>query len=54
MFIAIYFIIGIGYCIVNNVVRKLDTDEDYLLNMAWIFLWPIFILALLIDKTRNL
>lgn len=52
--IAFYFFIGIIYCIVNGGIRKLDTEGDFLLPMGWIGLWPLFIMALIIDKTIKL
>jgi hypothetical protein len=52
--ILIYFIIGITYTIINGAFRKLDTDGDYLLPLSWILIWPLFILALIIDRTIKL
>lgn len=47
--IGIYFLIGLVYCLVNLLVRKLDTDEDYMLvAFFWFLLWPIAALAWLI------
>jgi hypothetical protein len=40
---AIWFIVGIGYAFVNGYIRKLDTDGDWLLALAWITLWPMLI-----------
>lgn len=46
--IAFYFFIGIIYCIVNGGIRKLDTEGDFLLPLAWILCWPPFVLTLVI------
>lgn len=50
---GIYMLIGIVYCFVNGAIRKLDTEHDYLLPFAWILLWPLCIIALIIDKIIN-
>lgn len=44
-----YFIIGIIYAVINGAIRKIDTDGDWLLPLAWIIVWPISIASLLVD-----
>jgi hypothetical protein len=39
----IWFIVGILYAFVNGAIRKIDTDGDWLLPIAWITLWPMMI-----------
>lgn len=51
--LLIYFLIGLAYVIVNVVVRKLDTEGDPMLPLAWWFLWIIFLPLLLIEKSCN-
>lgn len=43
-----YFIIGIIYAVINGTIRKIDTDGDWLLPLAWIIVWPIGIASLLV------
>jgi formate hydrogenlyase subunit 3/multisubunit Na+/H+ antiporter MnhD subunit len=43
-----YFIIGLVYCLINGLVRKVDTDGDWLLPIVWLTLWPLGILSLLV------
>jgi hypothetical protein len=31
------------YAFVNGAIRKIDTDGDWLLPIAWITLWPMMI-----------
>lgn len=53
--IPIYILIGIVYLLINVLIRKLDTEGDYLLPNVWMFFWPLCLLALLIrrlDKTN--
>lgn len=50
---GIYMLVGIFYCLVNGAVRKLDND-DYLLSFIWITLWPLCIIALIIDNISKL
>jgi hypothetical protein len=47
---AIWLITGIIYALVNGFVRKLDTDGDWLLPLAWITLWPMLIPTLIVSK----
>ncbi len=44
-----YFIIGIIYAIINGAIRKIDTDGDWLLPLAWIIVWPIGLTSLLVS-----
>ncbi len=56
LFMELYMLVGIGYLLVNVLVRKLDTGDDYLLPLVWMFLWWlcfIGIIAIYIDKKRN-
>lgn len=46
---AIYIMIGIAYCVINGGIRKLDND-DWTLAFVWLFLWPLCLIALIIDK----
>ena len=43
-----YFIIGIIYAVINGAIRKVDTDGDWFLPLAWIIVWPIGIASLLV------
>lgn len=47
---AIWLIVGIIYTLINGFVRKLDTGGDWLLPLAWITMWPIFIPVLIFSK----
>lgn len=49
-----YFIIGIIYAIINGAIRKIDTDGDWLLSLAWIIAWPIGIASLLTEQIIKL
>lgn len=49
-----YFIIGIIYAIINGAIRKIDTDGDWLLPLAWIIAWPIGIASLLTEQIIKL
>lgn len=53
MIALIYILIGLTYTLINGLVRKLDTDGDYLLPMVWIFLWPICFVALIFLKFNH-
>jgi len=44
--ILFYFLIGMGYTLINGIVRKLDTDGDWLLPMFWLLMWPIAFVGL--------
>lgn len=54
---AIWFIVGIAYVLVNGLIRKIDTDGDWLLPIGWFALWPIMIPSVIIagiyDKLFN-
>lgn len=39
----IWFIVGVLYAFVNGAIRKIDTDGDWLLPIAWVTLWPMMI-----------
>ncbi len=43
-----YFIIGIIYAVINGAIRKVDTDGDWLLPLAWIIVWPVGLASLLV------
>lgn len=43
-----YFIIGLAYSLINGIIRKIDTDGDYLLPFVWLTLWPLGIISLII------
>lgn len=47
----IYFTIGIIYALVNHYIRKMEADETWYL--AWICLWPFFLIALIIIGLRK-
>lgn len=51
---AIWLITGVIYAVINGLVRKIDTDGDWLLPIVWITLWPITIPALIVSKLYNL
>jgi hypothetical protein len=44
---AIWLIIGVIYAFINGAVRKIDTDGDWLLPIAWMTLWPITLPAVI-------
>lgn len=46
----IYVLIGIIYTMINGIIRKLDHDDDWMLPISWIFLWPIFFIALIVKR----
>lgn len=48
-----YFIIGLLYMIINTFIRKIETDGDYLLPLAWFMVWPVGILGLIIVGAIN-
>jgi hypothetical protein len=50
----LYFIIGVMYAVFNGQVRKLDTGGDPMLPLAWVFLWPIGMLAHLTTGVKYL
>lgn len=50
---AIWLTVGIGYTLVNGLIRKIDTDGDWLLPIAWITLWPIMIPTLIVHKVME-
>lgn len=52
--LGFYFLIGIVYVIINGIIRKLYVEEDFLLVMAHIFVWPMFLLLLVITKFPKL
>lgn len=41
MILPIYLIIGLIYWAINSFVRKLETDDDYLLPLVWFLFWPL-------------
>lgn len=46
-----YFLIGFVYCMINILVREnMNEDGDWLLTIAWILLWPIFFIPLIIKQ----
>jgi len=46
---AIYFLIGMIYFMINIMIRKdMNEDENPLLGLAWILIWPIFFIPLVI------
>jgi hypothetical protein len=49
-----YFLIGLIYTIINGMVRKLDTDDDFLLPMVWFLLWPIAFISLFFVGMKKL
>ena len=49
-----YFIIGIIYAVINGAIRKIDTDGDWLLPLAWIIVWPIGLASLLVGLVIKL
>jgi hypothetical protein len=44
-----YFVIGFLYMAINTFIRKIETDGDYLLPLAWFLVWPIGITGLLVE-----
>ena len=44
--VAVYFVIGILYTMINGIFRGLYKEDDMFLPMMHIQLWPIFILGL--------
>lgn len=53
IFWAIYFLIGMIYTLINGLVRKLDTDGDWLLPIFWLLLWPIAFIGLVIINVNK-
>jgi hypothetical protein len=51
--ILTYFIIGIVYVLINGFIRKIYTDDDILLPMVHMFMWPMFVIMLLISKLKK-
>ena len=49
LIIPCYMVIGLGYLIVNVFVRKLETEDDYLLPFVWMFFWWVCFIALFIQ-----
>lgn len=47
---AIWLGVGVIYTLVNGLVRKIDTDGDWLLPIAWITLWPMMLPVVIIQK----
>lgn len=43
--ILAYFIIGLMYWALNSFVRKLETNDDWMLPLVWLFAWPIAFLT---------
>lgn len=41
----IYLLIGLTYWAVNSFVRKIETNDDWLLPLVWFLAWPLAFLA---------
>jgi hypothetical protein len=52
--LALYFAIGVAYCLVNGGIRKIDTEGDMFLPLMWVLLWPLFFVALSISLIVSL
>ena len=51
--ILIYVIIGITYTVINGLVRRVDTEGDWLLPLSWIFLWPMYLSLLIFSRLKK-
>lgn len=49
----LYLLIGLLYWAINVFVRKLDNEGDYLLVLAWVLLWPIFFIAIIVNFSKK-
>lgn len=47
-YILAYVLIGLAYLLVNVLIRRIDTYDDWMLPLVWWFFWPIFFFALVI------
>lgn len=54
----VYVLIGLTYWAVNVFVRKLpdknDPDEGWVLAPAWMLLWPIYFIVLIVIYIQKL
>lgn len=48
----VYMLIGIVYCLVNILIRKLEIEGDWAVVYVWLFLWPICFISLFIEKFK--
>lgn len=49
-----YFLIGLIYVLVNALIRKIDTDGDWLIALVWLLLWPFCFIALITALIQDL
>lgn len=54
MILTIYLTIGMLYWALNSFVRKLDTNEDWLLPVVWFLGWPFALITWTIILTQYL
>lgn len=47
--VLLYVITGLCYALLNGIIRKIDTDGDPMLPLVWFLLWPICMLAVIVD-----
>lgn len=50
--LPLYFLIGLLYWALNAFVRKLDTDDDWLLPLFWFFGWPLAAITWMVVLTQ--
>lgn len=48
LIIEIYLLIGLIYLLINTLVRKLNTEDDWMLPMVWLFFWWLCFIVLFI------
>ncbi len=55
MIYLIYTLVGVLYTIFNGVVRKMGhvADESPFIVFVWVFLWPVCLAGLFIEKLKN-
>ncbi len=51
--LLIYFIIGIIYVLYNALVKKINSDGDWMLPLVWLFAWPLCFVALFVIYINN-
>lgn len=53
LFIQLYLLVGLVYLLVNVLIRKIQTEDDWMLPMVWLFFWWLCFIALFIAWIQN-
>lgn len=53
LFIQLYLLVGLVYLLVNVLIRKIQTEDDWMLPMVWLFFWWLCFIALFIIWIQN-